>query len=74
MERLCAVALDCAIGEHICSAKWKRADLLYNEPMEKRGWPMGAGSKIKKLRKLRRMTQAELAERVGSTDAAIRNY
>ena len=35
---------------------------------------MGAGSKIKKLRKLRRMTQAELAERVGSTDAAIRNY
>ena len=35
---------------------------------------MSTGEKIKKYRKLRKMTQAELGEAVGVTDNAIRNY
>lgn len=35
---------------------------------------MSTGEKIKKYRKLRKMTQAELAGAVGLTDNAIRNY
>ena len=35
---------------------------------------MGVGSNIKRLRKLRGMTQLELADKVGCTDTAIRNY
>lgn len=35
---------------------------------------MSIGEKIKKYRKLRKMTQSELGEAVGLTDSAIRNY
>lgn len=35
---------------------------------------MSTGEKIKKYRKLRKMTQAELGNAVGVTDNAIRNY
>lgn len=35
---------------------------------------MSVGLNIRKLRKLRGMTQLELADKVGCTDAAIRNY
>lgn len=35
---------------------------------------MSVGSNIRKLRKLRGMTQLELAEKVRCTDTAIRNY
>lgn len=35
---------------------------------------MDAGATIKKLRKQRGLTQKQLADAVGCTDAAIRNY
>lgn len=35
---------------------------------------MSVGSNIKKYRKLRGMTQQQLADKVGCTDAAVRNY
>lgn len=35
---------------------------------------MGTGDNIRSCRKMRRMTQGELAERVGLTEGAIRHY
>ena len=35
---------------------------------------MGTGELIRKYRKMRGLTQSELAEKCGLTDSAIRNY
>ena len=39
-----------------------------------KGLGMGTGDNIKRFRKMRRMTQSELAEKLGLTEGAVRHY